>query len=187
MRDNKDSIRRGYNPNSPEVTRESAIVDVLVDSMAGSGFCVFATFGDAVLWFWAMCEDHWGTGGRYTWVTDELAPTELRDGRQRVRAMLARYIEGGYTRDMADELHDIVYDVLGGNWAQAGYEVGGINVLPVDLHEIVYKWWQWGDPDSSDEYFAEMEEAGTPVPPFDINNPDHFARLEAFLTGLTEY
>jgi hypothetical protein len=56
-------------------------------------------------------------------------------------------------------------------------------VLPVDLDKELEGW--WGDPDA-DDYFAEMKVAGTPVPPFDLSYPEHFAKLKEWLEWLTE-
>lgn len=178
----EDGVRGGHYPDGLNVTPESAIVGIDVNSMVGSGVSVFADFGDAVCWFWRVCEDHWAVGNKNAWIPDEQVSIRLREGRSRFRALLARFVTDGYTRDMGQELHDIVFDVLGG-WAVGGYGVSGVSVLPGDLDKELEGW--WGDPDA-DEYFADMAAAGTPVPQFDLSNPEHFAKLKERLEMLAE-
>lgn len=175
----EDSVRDGYYPNHMRVTDESAIVGIDVDSMAGSGVSVFADFGDAVCWFWRVCEDQWGSGGKDSWIPDAQAPVELREGRARFRALLSRFIDEGYTRDMAQELHDTVYAVLGGGWAVGGYEVSGVSVLPDDLEDVLER---FGNPLEYDDDGEPIEvPAGTSAPKFDLDNPEHFEALQRWL------
>lgn len=180
VQDYEDKVRAGCYFD-PYVTPTSAIVGIDVDSMAGSGIRVFGDFGEAVGWFWRVCEDQYGSGSDGTWLSDEQAPAELREGRERFRALLTRYVSGGYTPDMGQELHDIVFEVLGGGWAVGGYEVSGVSVFPDDLDTELDGW--WGDPDA-DEYFAELIAEGKPIPQIDFANPEHMAALERWMEHL---
>lgn len=184
--DEEDRVRVGVPNLSPDVTPECAIVGVDTNSMAGSGVCIFGDFAWAVCWFWGRCEEVWGSGEGDAWIPDDEAPPELRQGRKRFRTLLARFDDGGYTRAMADEFRDIVHDIQDGDWC---YLVGGVQVLPTDLDEVLAYWrdWDWDDPD---EYADAVKKAarnnmtvppGPPAEPFDLANPDHFAALTQYL------
>ncbi|HEX9037314.1 MAG TPA: hypothetical protein VF808_10030 [Ktedonobacterales bacterium] len=168
-------VRAGIYPE-PYVTPTSAIVGIDVNSMAGSGVRAFGDFGEATCWFWRVCEDHYDPKAHgAAWTADEHAPPELLETRRRFRTLLTRFVRDGYAPDMGQELHDIVFDALGGGWAVAGYEVSGVSIFPDALDKQLDGW--WGDPEE-DEYFATLAAEGKPVPPFDFSNPEHMEALE---------
>lgn len=188
----EDWVRRGMVIESPEVTPESAIVGVDTNSMAGSSTCIFSCFEEAVAWFWQRCEEIWGSGDEDHWIPDDEAPPELREGRQRFRRLLARFLDEGYSPAIADEFRDIVGDL------QDSVQVGSVEVLPTDLEGFLDGWRDdWGydnldDPDVYAEYVKKAASYGStvlaapPDEPFDLSNPQHLAGLETYLKRMCE-
>jgi hypothetical protein len=162
-------VRTGYLPDTG-ISPTSALVWIDVNSMAGSGLRAFDDFGEAICWFWGACEDH-----RNAWIPDEQASIEVREGRRRFRALLARFVSDGYARDMEEELAEIVLDFQGYETGIPAYAVGSVSIFPADLDEYLDAW--WGDPEE-DDYFAELAAEGKPIPDFNFANPDHMEALE---------
>ncbi len=148
-----------------------------VNSFAGSGTAVFSDFAEAVYWFWGNLL------GDCRIDSDEQAAPEERVGRQRFHALIARFESDGYTRDMEDELREIVDDIQGDAEGIPGYVVGNISILGDDPDVVLSDW--WGDP-GADDYFAELAAEGKPTPDFDFANPEHMAALERRVEWLTQ-
>lgn len=150
------------------LTQESAITSIGISSSpVASGLVVFEDFAACIGWFW-----------RDVYVAEGEPPLDeepIPEWRQGFRALLERFLREGYQRDMEAELDSLIEQYC------QGVEMGGLNILPDDLDEILES---YGNPLVDEE--AEDEENTQPPPVFDLNNPDHLAALQERLEGVAQ-
>lgn len=154
-----------------ELTPESVIAFVSVNSPAGSGTAVFSDFGTAVRQSWALGLEE----GYAEPVNGAPVPPTLLEGRRAFKALLDRYEREGYQPGRAEEL-----DTLNRTYCDAGYAIDIVHVLPNDLEDVL----ELCFPDDDREEWPE----GVPEhADFDLDNPVHMALLEQRLKELVEY